>query len=47
METRWCRENKMAAESIRQMAEGKMVERKGLVDLEDGALVQVLGNVCG
>ena len=35
----------MAAGEVRLMAEGRMVEWEDLVNLADGATVQVLGNM--
>ena len=37
----------MAAGEVRLMAEGRMVEWEDLVNLADGATVQVLGNMRG
>ena len=47
LKERWSRENGMVAEGVRLMAEGRMVGWNELLKLEDGAVVQVLGSMCG
>ena len=44
---RWEKENGMAAGEVRLTAEGRMVEWEDVVNLADGAMVQVLGNMRG
>ena len=44
---RWEKENGMAPGEVRLMAEGRMVDWEDLVNLADGAMVQVLGNMRG
>ena len=44
---RWREENGMRDNDLRLLAEGRMASWEQLADLEDGATVQVLGNIRG